>query len=135
MATIKGVGVVWGISGGLYAQATGAPLTQSQDWKIESEQKEFKDSVGNTKGLSFFNENYELTMDVVPSGSTLTLAKAENILPTTGSKVTITDADDSEIAGDYLFISGNKKKAIDQEVILTFVLKRWIDNDVTATIT
>ena len=134
MPLIKGAGLVWGISGGLTAQASGAPLTQSQNWSINSDSKEFKDGNGETKAVVFFNENYEMTMDVIPSGTTITLSKAENIFPVVGTKITIVDSDDAEIAGDYLFMSGDKKKSTDAEVMMTFKLKRWVTNDVTSTI-
>jgi hypothetical protein len=134
MAIQKGIGVVWGISGGLTAQASGAPLTQSEDWKIDSDVKEFKDENGDTKGMVFFNEKHELTVEVIPSGTTLAFAKGENILPAAGDLVTITDSDDAEVAGSYVFMSGDKKKSQDSEVILTLNLRKYLTNDVSATI-
>jgi hypothetical protein len=139
-ATIRGVGVVWGIGSSFNATATGMGtfLPQGVDFDTDSEEVEIPDYKGETVAEIFFNEKDTLKMEVIPKGTSTTLARAANILPSPGSVVTVVDTEDTEIAGAtttaYLFISGSKRKTPKGAVVLNFVLKRYVANNVTTAI-
>ncbi len=138
--TIRGVGVVWGIGSDFAVTATGMGtfLPQGVDFDTDAEEVEIADYKGETVGEIFFNEKDTLKMEVIPKGTSIALAKAANILPSPGAVVTVVDTNDTEIAGAtttaYLFIRGSKRKSAKGAVTLNFELKRYIANNVTATI-
>jgi hypothetical protein len=138
--TIRGVGVVWGLGSDFSATGTGVGtfLPQGADFEVEADEVEIPDYKGETIGEIFLNEKNTLKMEVIPKGTTLALARAANVLPSPGAVITVVDTNDAEIAGAtttaYLFIRGSKRKSVKDVVKLNFELKRYVANDVTATV-
>jgi hypothetical protein len=138
--TIRGVGVVWGLGSDFSATGTGVGtfLPQGADFEVEADEVEIPDYKGETIGEIYLNEKNTLKMEVIPKGTTLALARAANVLPSPGAVITVVDTNDAEIAGAtttaYLFIRGSKRKSVKDVVKLNFELKRYVANDVTATV-
>lgn len=136
MASVqKGVGVVWSLATGASATGMGTFITQSVDFGISATETEIKGLDGATKSLILSDPREDVTIEVVPSSTTLALAKAANILPDPGADVIVTDTDDAEIAGSgtgngtgtYIFLAGRKNKTTDGVTRLTFTLRRYQD--------
>lgn len=137
MASVqKGVGVVWSLVTGGTGAGMGTFVNQSTDYDLSpGSEVEIKGLDGATKCLILADPKEALTLEVVPSGATLAAAKAANILPALGADITITDADDTEIAGSgtgagtgtYIFMGGRKNKTTDGVSRLTFNLRRYSD--------
>lgn len=125
------VGVAWSLVTGATATGMGTFTVQGADYSIESELKEIKGADGAVKTIIHSNARETLTLDVIPSGATIALAKAANVMPAIGADVAVTDADDTELVGAagtsnrWHFVSGQKRKTIDGEVRLTFNLVRY----------
>lgn len=138
MSTQKGTfGVVWALATGVSATGLGTCQVQSADYGVESDLKEIKGIDGDTKCIVFSDPKETMSIEVVPSGATISAAKSASILPAPGADVTITDTDDSEVAGStgtsnrWHFISGTKRKTNDGEVRLTMTLRRYAADLVT----
>lgn len=134
---ITGFGVVWSLGTTITATGIGTNQLQSVDYGLESDVKELKGADAATKCIIFSDTKENMTIEVIPSGATIALAKAANVIPAIGADVTIVDADDAEIAGSpgattrWHFLSGTKRKTVDGEVRLTFVLRRYETDLVT----
>jgi len=133
--------VVWGLA--TVPSATGmgtAIVVQSADFKVESESAEFKNAVGQTVAKIYYNQKETMTIEVVPSSTSVAFAQAGSILPLPGTVVTVTDASDTEVAGStgannaWIFVSGSKKKSNTGFNMLTFELERWTENNVAQVI-
>jgi len=133
MSLQKGTGVKWSIETtftGTGVYATG--IVQSVKYGLDGDQKKIKGADGKTVTRIFSDTIETITIEVIPSGTTLALAKASYVLPARGADITVVDSDDSEIAGSgtsdgtgtYIFISGEKTTTIDGEAVLTMVLER-----------
>ena len=111
MASVKGLGVVFGVSSTAIAIAGAA----ASSWKVtgESISKEaetviVKDKDGETKGMVVYDPRDVVGLTVYPHGASLADAKTANALPDIGDKCVITDADD----GDVLELcSGSRPRA------------------------
>src|SRR5688500_18707126 len=88
------VGEVWGL-GTTSATGTGIGTIQLQGLTFarESERATIKGPTGQDKVNIWFNHKNRLTLEVVPSGTTIALAKAANICPLPGTVVTVTAGD------------------------------------------
>lgn len=130
--------VVWGLTTGATGTGVGTFTTQSADFAVKSEKAVLKNERGATITEIYFDPSQTLKMEVVPTSTTLALAKAANILPVPGTIVTVTDADDTELtgtnSGKYLFQGGSKKKSNTGMTILTFELLQYMDNDTAVVI-
>lgn len=139
---IRGTKAVrWGLSTSATATGMGTFTAQSTEFQVDSEVAQLKDNRGATVAEIYYDPKHTLTMEVVPTDSTITNAKAANILPDPGAIVTVTDADDTEIAGGsagnevkYIFVSGRKQSSNTDFVKLTFNLRRYGDNNVAQVI-
>ena len=114
MATVKGLGVVFGVSSSAIVIAGAA----ASSWKItgESVSKEaetviVKDKDGETKGMVVYDPRDVVGLTVYPHGSSLANAKTANALPDIGDSCVITDADDGDVAGTYVVTSSSKSKS------------------------
>jgi hypothetical protein len=136
--TIRGTkAVVWALSTSATATGMGTFTAQSAGFSTDSDKVELRDNRGEVITEIYYNAKEMLTMEVVPTGTTIALAKAANILPAPGAIVTVTDADDTEVAGgsgaEYLFVSGSKAKSNTDMVKLTFNMIRYVANNVAQT--
>lgn len=135
---VTGKAVVWGLATGATATGMGTFLAQSADFSVEGEMVEVRNAVGQVVGQVHFNPKQTLTMEVIPTGTTIADAKAANILPIPGTVVTVSDTVDTEVAGTnsgkYIFLKGSKKKSNTDVTKLTFEMMQYIDADITTTI-
>ncbi len=134
----KGIAVAWGITSSGYAYTgSGTALNVKsieQSLTKDAEVFESKDSNGETNGVLFFNPTSELGLRVYPSGASLANAKtAAAVLPACGDKFTITDADDSTIAGDYVVMRVGKTKSVAGRCEFDLTVKKWAA-DLSATV-
>ena len=113
MATVKGLGVVFGISSSFNTVAGSAVTwkTTGQSITKEAETVMVKDKDGETKGMVIYDPRDVMGMTVYPHGSSLALAKTANALPDIGDVATLTDADDSDVTGNYVVTSSAKSKS------------------------
>ena len=125
--------VVWALSTSATATGMGTFTTQSAGFNVDSDKTELRDNRGAVITEVYYNSKETLTMEVVPTGTTIALAKAANVIPAPGAIVTVTDADDTEVAGgsgvEYLFVSGSKAKSNTDMVKLTFNMVRYTDGN------
>ena len=113
MATVKGLGVVFGVS------STAITIAGSSvDYKFtgqsvakEAETVIVKDKDGETKGMVVYDPRDVVGLTVYPHGSSLANAVTANSLPDIGDKCVITDADDGDVAGTYVVTSSGKSKS------------------------
>ena len=141
-ATVKGLGVAWGITTTGYAYTGSATALNVKDIEQtltkDAEVVESRDADGDVNGLVFFNPTTELSLRVYPSAvsGTNTLANARTqaaALPAIGDKFTVTDSDDASLAGDYVVMRVGKTRSVTNRVEFDLTVKKW-SNDVTATI-
>lgn len=138
--TISGVGVVWGLGSSLTATGTGIGtfLPQSADFDAESDNVEVPDRSGETVASVHYNQRELLRMEVIPTGATIALARAANIIPEPGTVVTVVDTIDAEIAGAtttaYELMRAGKRKSNKDVTKLVFEMRRFKANNVTATV-
>jgi hypothetical protein len=130
----KGVfGVKWAISAGVTGTGIGTVEPQSVEYSRKSDKKTVKGADGYTKCVIYSDQMEGMTLEVVPSGASQTLAKAANILPAIGADVTLTDVSDAQKptgpggATLWTFEDGTKRETVDGEARLTFVLVRHFD--------
>ncbi len=125
--------VAWGIATGATGSGIGTFSPQSGDFKKDAKSVETPDGAGQSINITFYDKTQTFTLTVVPTATTITLAKAANILPDPGTIVTVTDADDPEVdtanAGKYVCMASSKKKGNTSANELTFELKQWTDAD------
>lgn len=125
----SGFGVVWSL--GTSVSGTGVAATssvQSVDFAEEADTKDIKGADGATKCKVFSDQRQTLTIEVVPTGATIAAAKLCNIVPALGADITITDADDAEVAASTWICTGaSKRKTIDGEVRITMNLVKHGD--------
>ncbi len=142
MSAQVGLPVAWSIANTtLTGVGLTAPIVQSYSYKPEGEQKQIRGVDGVTRSRTFFDNMEKLTYEVIPSAATRTLAGPQNILPARGTYVTIltgvvaasggasvetqaTGSGTGDGTGAFLFITGEKKITVDNEVRLTMELER-----------
>jgi hypothetical protein len=125
----RGVGVVWGITttGAAYT-GSGTLRHQSQSFARSSDMEETRDELGEVINVTAYNQQQEIQLTVVPSGATMAAAKASNIVPVPGEKLTITDADVSLGGGstkDYMVVSATMNKTNNGKATIEITAKRW----------
>src|SRR5688572_6624451 len=136
--TLLGVGVVWGLTTGATASGMGVFLPQSADFSVDSDRVEVRNGLGQVVGEVYHNQRQTMTMEVIPSSTTIALSRTANVMPAPGAVVTVTDTVDTELAathaGKYIFIRGSKKKTNTDLTKLTFELVQYVENDVAVVI-
>jgi hypothetical protein len=140
LVAVASKAVFWGLGASLTATGTGMGtfLPQGADFDTESEVVEVPDYKGETVAAVFFNPVDMFKLEVVPTGTTIALAKAAAVLPAPGAIITVVDTDDTEVAGAttaaYVFMRGTKRRSNKGVVTLNFELKRWTANGVSTVI-
>ncbi len=142
--TYQGVAVVWGIDSTIDTSAsdvdsdwnvTGVAFPFSeQTFATEGEKREIPDSKGSAKGVVYYDGRKTLSITVFPTANTLAKAKAAQIVPPRGSTIKI-DADDSDMAGDWLLDRAQKNKTRDGEMTIQMDLIQYADANIQTTIT
>lgn len=126
--------VAWGIATTLTGSGIGTFTPQSGTFKKDSEAVETKNGIGQTVNKTFFNFKQTYSLSVTPSAATITLAKAANIIPDSGTIITVADADDPEVdatnGGKYLVISATKSKDNSKPNDFTLELEQFKDTDI-----
>ena len=113
MASVKGLGVVFGISSAVTTIAGSAvsyKLT-GQSVTKEAETVIVKDKDGETKGMVVYDPRDVGGLTVYPHGASLADAKTANALPDIGDAAVLTDADDGDVGGNYVVTSSAKSKS------------------------
>ena len=113
MASVKGLGVVFGISSAVTTIAGSAvsyKLT-GQSVAKEAETVIVKDKDGETKGMVVYDPRDVVGLTVYPHGSSLANAKTANALPDIGDAAVLTDSDDADVGGNYVVTSSSKSKS------------------------
>jgi len=113
MATVKGLGVVFGISSAVTTIAGSAvsyKLT-GQSVAKEAETVIVKDKDGETKGMVVYDPRDVVGLTVYPHGTSLANAKTANALPDIGDAAVLTDSDDGDVGGNYVVTSSSKSKS------------------------
>ncbi len=134
------VAVFWGLGASLAATGSGMGtyLPQSADFDVEAEEVSVADYKGETTAVVFFDQKEMLKMEVIPSSTTIALAKAASILPAPGTIITVVDTDDTEVAGAttsaYIFVRGSKRRSNKDVCKLTFEMRRHVANQVSTVI-
>lgn len=132
---VKGLGVVWGTnlfsgaaSNGNIGTVSGTRygVVQSVRYSIGSDVAEVKGDDAEVLAIILSNVIENITVEVVPTGATIATAVANNILPTIGDDVVITDTGDSELTSTtFMFLGGDKNRTVDGAATLTFNLRRY----------
>lgn len=129
--TQRGVGVVWGISTtDVNYTGSGTLRIQSETFNRTADSDETRDEYGEVINVTTYNQQQELQLSVVPSGSTMAAAKTSNIVPTPGEKISIVDADDTTIGAassgkDYMVVSASMNKTNTGKTTIEMTIKRW----------
>lgn len=129
--TQRGVGVVWGIStSGVTYSGSGTLRHQSQQFSRSADSDETRDELGEVINVTTYNQQQELQLTVVPSGSTMAAAKSSNIVPVPGEKILIIDSVDTEVGAaspgkEYMVVSASKSKSNTGKTTIEITAKRW----------
>ena len=122
MATLQGsISVVWAcaVTGVAYT-GSGSMTSQSESWSEEADEVEIKSAAGETVGVYYYNYRKKLSLNVFPSGSS-----ANVVLPSIGLKVTLTAANDSKLAGDWVCTGVSQERKSDGIVEFKLELSQW----------
>lgn len=134
--TVNGVkGVVWGIATGM--SGTGVTTSfesQSLQFSAEADEAEIRNGKGQVVVDIFYNQRQTITIEVIPTGATIAAARTANILPAPGAIVTVTDTEDTELAGTnagkYICVRASKSKSNTGATSISMELKQYVENDV-----
>lgn len=135
MATIKGKGVVFGITatGFSFAGVAADDLEPTgQTIRHEAEIIRYKDKDGDDVGAAVYNRTKRMTLNIYPTATTVANAKTANNMPVLGTQCAITDSDDSESASNWLLESAEKTKSNTEITTWTLELSNGLDVDYSA---
>ena len=132
MSVQKGDAIVWSLVTAVSGTGIGAGIVDS----VEYDQTPVSDEMthgldGKVKNRTFADTLERVTVNVIPSASTIASAKSNNIVPAIGADVTVTDADDAEIAGSaatsnsYHVVSARKSKTAKGKASVTITMERF----------
>ena len=120
------IAVSWSLVTTVSGTGTGTGTVQSVDFTEESDEKAIKGADGATACVVFSDQRQTCTVEIIPSGTTKALAKAANVLPAVGATITLTDADDTEVAATtWIFLGGSKRKSVDDNAVITMNLRKY----------
>lgn len=101
----------------------------------DAEEKIGKNNLGNTNRVAYFDHKKMLSITFTPTGATKSAAKAVLAsTPKPGTVVTITDADDSEVAGVWILKKAKKNKSNSDEATMDLDLWQPEDSSVASTV-
>lgn len=122
--------MVWGVSTGAITAGTGRLLHTGQSLSKDIEISEHRDGSGEFIGVTTFAGTKTLELEVYPASaaSSPTVAQAASAMvscPEPGEKVTLVDATNTDIDGDWLVIAATNRESNTDKVTITMSLKRW----------
>ena len=116
--TIKGATVKWGVGvSGLTGTTIATFNPQRASIRKEQKKKEISDGAGKTTTAVFYDAITRLTIEVIPTGG-----GTNNDIPAIGTKVTVVDTSDTQLAGDYTVESASKEESSEGELRITLEL-------------
>lgn len=125
--------VSWGLATGATGTGVGTFDAQSSSFAAESDIAEFRNNKGQVIGEVLYNQRHTLTMEIIPTGTTIALAKAANILPAPGAVINVTDTEDTEVSGTnggkYVLIRASKQKSNTDYAKITMEMRQYVEND------
>src|SRR5688572_11420250 len=142
MASIKGLGVRWGVSGVTF---TAGIVSTSNEQQIQSvninricDTQEIRDGAGDTVGKVFYNQKRELSISVIPShASTIAGARTslDNHMIPPGTLVTIVDTEGASIdasnGGKFNLISARQGLTNTGVAVVDLELEQFTAHDMT----
>lgn len=149
MATVRGTAVVWGSNNvtmtGAVISATHSSLRQSIDVTRDSSKVDVQDYQGDTKACVFHDFKKRVTINVIPTGTTLAAAassldaympKAGEAITLVPSGVTLTGTFLNGInSGAYNVLSSRIAQTNTSVSIVTIECEQYEANDVTLAVT
>jgi hypothetical protein len=140
--TINGtVGVVWGIGvTGLTGSGISTFAPQSLQFSAESDEAETRNGKGQVVTDVFYNQRHTVTIEVIPTGSTIAAARTNNVIPAPGTIITIVEssAEDAELTGTnsakYICVRASKSKSNTGATSISMELKQYVENDVAVAV-
>jgi hypothetical protein len=128
--------VVWGNNiGVVYTNVSAAEnLPQSSTFGRDGDEAEIRDSDGEVQTHITYNKTETLEIEIIPIGSTLAFAKANNVCPTKGELITITDTGSAhtDLASTYwICLNASQSASNTSEVRISVSMKKY-DRNLTA---
>jgi hypothetical protein len=128
--------VVWGSQVGVqYTTGTIVPadnLAQSASFTKDGDEAEIRDAEGEVQTFVCYNKRETLDIEVIPVGTTAANAGANNVCPTKGEIVTITDltsgseGNHSELAStSWICINASQSASNTSEVRISMSLRKY----------
>jgi len=124
---LKGTGVVWGVNATLTGTGIFTGTVLSLTWDHNVKENEIPNADGETQALVLYDQKKEATIEVTPTGASVSAANTNNVVPEIGADITIVDANDAEIAGQYIYIGGGKQYRVDDVVKINMKLRKYRD--------
>jgi hypothetical protein len=146
MATLKGLGVFWGLEGVTYTGfGTVTAQTQSADLNVTADEKQIRDADGDVISVVYYNQTRTLDLEVVPTGATIALAQASSaaFMVNSGNIITVTDtqagleidsAEGSGAAGVYILKESRLSRSNENEARISMSLFRSDVNNIGTTV-
>jgi len=130
MATIKGATVKWGIgTSGLAFDNNQTCLAVFNPQRVRVQRtaktKQIAGADGETKTVIYYDNVYKISFEAIPLGDQTNSISNTIKLPAIGSKVTITDATDADLAGDWIVEDATKEESNDGETRITLELTKY----------
>lgn len=126
--------VVWGNNIGVaYTDMTKLEnLNQSTTYNREADEQEIRDADGEVVNLTIYNARDVIDIEVIPIGATLAAAKANNVSPTYGELVTVTDESSGghgqvpgANGGNYICVGASQTSTNTGEVRISMSLRAY----------
>lgn len=136
----KGVGVVWGVDGvtytGFSVGSEPACKNTSVNGEKTAQRREILDGNGELAGQVFYDARRKFSISVIPSGTTMAIAKANvnKYLPAIGTVITVVDGDNTIFDGDYSLLSAKLNRSNTGEATIDMELEMSEVNTATTAI-
>jgi hypothetical protein len=145
MATLKGLGVFWGLEGVTYTGFGAVTAqTQSADLNVTADEKQIRDADGDVISCVYYNQTRTLDLEVVPTGATIALARTSSngFMVNSGTLITVIDSAGAEIdsdegagsAGVYILKESRLSRSNENEARISMSLYRSDVNNIATTV-
>jgi hypothetical protein len=130
--------VVWGNNIGVaYTDMTSSEnLPQTSTFGRDGDEAEIRDAEGEVQTHITYNKTETLEIEVIPIGTTLANAKANNVCPTKGELITVTDTGSAhtDLASAYwICLNATQTASNTSEVRISISMKKYDRNLSAAT--